>query len=483
MGNLGEDLVTKLRRVLQQHEVKLEPAASFYTEQQWSPDSNDPTLSYLSRMLMDEDDEVESLPPQRSYQGLLDELTAIVSPSSSSRESSRESDSPGSPSDAGFVSGVIDESPNSPTVDIQWCLMECARAVAAKDFAAFYALASDLRQVVSSQSTPLERLAMFFIEALVARVTGTGPQTYRALAAGMTTRRILSGSRIACLPSSRIHTFANDVILRACAGARRVHIVDYGLFCGQQWPSLIKALSVRPEGPPHLKITGIDLPMVPEVTQAGQHLTEYARSHGVQLEFCSIQSNSWETVQPVTHSNEFLVVNSNGRLQNMKDEWVAINNPRKLLLERISKMSPKLVVMTVGNSSMSSPFFLPKFEAALEYYTAKMEYTDAWLSDDLEQRSLMEKTFQKVIMNVVACDGLDQVERPEKYKTWDVRAKRAGFKPFPVEDEDYERMKTTWGGYKYSEHFRCGRDENWVLLGWKDVIMCAMSAWQTKARF
>lgn len=52
------------------------------------------------------------------------------------------------------------------------------------------------------------------------------------------------------------HNFANDTILEAFVGASRVHIVDYGILYGLQWPCLINRLSQRPGGPPHLRITG-----------------------------------------------------------------------------------------------------------------------------------------------------------------------------------------------------------------------------------
>ena len=39
----------------------------------------------------------------------------------------------------------------------------------------------------------------------------------------------------------------------------RLHIDDFGILYGFQWPSLIQQLSARPGGPPKLRITGIDL--------------------------------------------------------------------------------------------------------------------------------------------------------------------------------------------------------------------------------
>jgi hypothetical protein len=50
--------------------------------------------------------------------------------------------------------------------------------------------------------------------------------------------------------------FCTTQILDAFKGATHVHVIDYGILYGLHWPSLIKELGKRPEGPPHLRITG-----------------------------------------------------------------------------------------------------------------------------------------------------------------------------------------------------------------------------------
>ncbi len=53
------------------------------------------------------------------------------------------------------------------------------------------------------------------------------------------------------------HLFSTATILDAFKGASCVHVIDYGINHGVQWPCLIQHLATRPEGPPHLRITGI----------------------------------------------------------------------------------------------------------------------------------------------------------------------------------------------------------------------------------
>ncbi|KAI5680662.1 hypothetical protein M9H77_01889 [Catharanthus roseus] len=56
------------------------------------------------------------------------------------------------------------------------------------------------------------------------------------------------------------HFTANQGILEAFQGHDFVHVIDFSLMQGLQWPSLIQALALRPGGPPLLRITGIGPP-------------------------------------------------------------------------------------------------------------------------------------------------------------------------------------------------------------------------------
>ncbi|KAI5680668.1 hypothetical protein M9H77_01895 [Catharanthus roseus] len=53
------------------------------------------------------------------------------------------------------------------------------------------------------------------------------------------------------------HFTVNRAILEALQGHDVIHVIDFSLMQGLQWPSLIQALALRPEGPPLLRITDI----------------------------------------------------------------------------------------------------------------------------------------------------------------------------------------------------------------------------------
>ncbi|KAL9415960.1 hypothetical protein AB3S75_039203 [Citrus x aurantiifolia] len=79
-------------------------------------------------------------------------------------------------------------------------------------------------------------------------------------------------------------------------------------------------------------------------------------------------------------------------------------------------------------------------------------------------------------MNVIACEGLERVERPETYKQWQARTIRAGFKLLPLNQELMEKLMGKLKAW-YHKDFVIDQDNNWMLQGWKGRIVFASSCW------
>src|SRR5207247_10602759 len=80
---------------------------------------------------------------------------------------------------------------------------------------------------------------------------------------------------------------ANAAIGAATEDERAVHIVDFGIGLGTQWPVLLERLAARPD-PPRIRLTGIDLPVLgpapaAPMREAGMRLQELARAAGLDL--------------------------------------------------------------------------------------------------------------------------------------------------------------------------------------------------------
>ncbi|KAF2589875.1 hypothetical protein F2Q70_00042007 [Brassica cretica] len=129
-------------------------------------------------------------------------------------------------------------------------------------------------------------------------------------------------------------------------------------------------------------------------------------------------------------------------------------------------MKPDVFVNSTVNGSFNASFFTTRFKEALFHYTAVFDMFGSTLSRENPERMHFEEVFYgREVMNVIACEGVDRVERPETYKQWQVRMMRAGFKQKPVEAELVESFRVKMKKWGYHKDFVLDEDSNWFLQG------------------
>ncbi|MCH94832.1 scarecrow-like protein 14-like, partial [Trifolium medium] len=166
-------------------------------------------------------------------------------------------------------------------VDLRTMLILCAQSISSDDRATAKELLKQIRQHSSPLGDGSQRLAHCFANAIEARLAGTGTQIYTALyskrnsAADMVKAYQMYIS--ACPFKKLAIIFANHTILNLAKEVETLHIVDFGIRYGFQWPALIYRLSKRPGGPPKLRLTGIELP------QPGFRPAERVQETGLRL--------------------------------------------------------------------------------------------------------------------------------------------------------------------------------------------------------
>lgn len=150
------------------------------------------------------------------------------------------------------------------TVDLRTLLTLCAEAVVADDRRNASEFLKQLRQHSSQTGDGMQRLAHYFADGLEARMAGSGTQIYKALITKPTSAAdILKAYQLflAICPFRKISNFfSNKTTMNLAQSATSVHVIDFGILYGFQWPCFIQRLSSRKGGPPRLRITGIDLP-------------------------------------------------------------------------------------------------------------------------------------------------------------------------------------------------------------------------------
>lgn len=373
-------------------------------------------------------------------------------------------------------------------LDLIAMLFSCAQFVASDDYRTANEQLKLLRQHASRSGDPHQRLAFILVNALEARLAGTGHDLHAAL----TSKRISTAEELRALsvflfaPFRRINSFfANKMILEAASNATTLHIVDFGITFGFQWPNLIQQLSNKDGGPPKLRITGINFPQpgfrpAEKIEQTGHRLAKYCERLNIPFEYQAIATRNWEKItleELKLTRNEVLAVACQVDLKNILDETVGDECPRDAILSLIRRINPDILVTEVRSAQLSSPFFLSRFREALFFFSTVFDALDNNLPRKDEQRLKFEQEFLGVeIFNIVACEGLARVERWETYKKWHARYNRAGFRQLPLNQNLMKELRSKAEG-GYHKDFMFDEDGCWMLQGWKGKIICASSCW------
>ncbi|KAL4587706.1 hypothetical protein LXL04_000580 [Taraxacum kok-saghyz] len=388
-----------------------------------------------------------------------------------------------------YTSGWIDRSwggnSGEPT-DVRTLLVNCAQSIATDDYITANEQLKQIRQHASPSGDAPQRLAHLFATGLEARLAGIGSHKTTATRISAAEKLQAYQTYLSASPFKKIAIyFHGQMIYEASSTYSTLHIIDFGIGYGCQWPILMKHLAERPGGPPKLRITGIDLPEpgfrpAERVEETGRRLANYCAKFNIQFEYNPIATQNWDLIKLEDlklQRNECLAVNNLIRFKNLHDDSVISSNPRDGVLKLIRDMKPDVFVQTVVNGSYSSPFFVTRFKEALFHFSSMFDMFDATLErDDVERLNFEREFCGKEAVNVIACEGVERVERPETYKQWQARVLRAGFKIKGLERGFVGKLRGKVKG-GYHKDFVFDDDGKWVLQGWKGRILRASVCW------
>ncbi|KAL3653164.1 hypothetical protein CASFOL_002845 [Castilleja foliolosa] len=373
-------------------------------------------------------------------------------------------------------------------IDLRSLLMQSAHAMVNFENKKLKDLLLEIRQHSSPRGDGIERVAHYFANAIEARLAGTGTMLRAALnSKRLSTVEILKAYKmfvIACPFMHMSNIVANRTIGNLARSAKTLHVIDFGILYGFQWPCLIHALSRRPGGPPKLRITGIDFPQpgfrpAERVNETCRRLAKYGERFGVPFEY-NVIAQKWDTIRLEDlkiEKNELLVVNSMYRLHNVADETETGNSPRDAVLNLIKRINPDMFVHGIANGKYTTPFFATRFKEAFFHFSTMFDMFEATMPPDDEDRLLFEQQFfGKETMDIIACEGTERIERPETYKNWQTRNLRAGFRQLTIDQEIVKCVSKVKTGYH--KNFSVDQDGKWILLGWKGRVIQAFSCWR-----
>lgn len=366
-------------------------------------------------------------------------------------------------------------------------LFDCATFVSEGKNEEASFIISELRKIVSIQGDPSQRIAAYMVEGLAARLASSGQGLYKALKCKEPpTSDRLSAMQILfeiCPCFKFGFMAANGAILDAFKDEKRVHIIDFDINQGNQYIALLQDLA-KYTSKPYLKVTGVDDPesvqrAVGGLKIIGLRLKELARILHIPFEFQTVAAKTRDVTPAMfeCQQGEALIVNFAYQLHHMPDESVSTVNQRDQLLRMVKGLGPKLVTVVEQDINANTAPFFPRFVEVYNYYQAIFESLDATMSRDSPDRMNVERQcLARDIVNIVACEGEDRIERYEAAGKWRARMTMAGFISSSFSSSVSKAIRSQVK--EYCDRYKVKEEAGALHFGWEDKILIAASAWR-----
>lgn len=374
-------------------------------------------------------------------------------------------------------------SPAAP-VNITQLLTEAAGAVTDGKQDVASEILTRVSQYSNARGTPEQRLCFYITTALKTRMSVNAPKTTSDLYGK---DHILSAQLLydksPCFKLGFIA--ANNAILEA---GKKVHVLDFDIGDGVQYVYLLNEIAAAREAreargddiqtPFTLKLTTMaDFGNggVERLKLVGDELKALANKLGVTFWYnvLNLKLSEIDTTSLAVENDEILVVNFAFKLFRLPDESVTTENLRDEVLRRVKGLSPALVTVVEQELNGNTASFETRVSQACGYYLALLESLDATIGRDHSERVKIDEGLSRKIMNSVACEGRDRVERCEVFGKWRVRMSMAGFKPKAMSQLGDKVNSVTRG----NPGFTVKEEGGGISLGWMGRTLTVASAW------
>ncbi|WOK94493.1 hypothetical protein Cni_G03195 [Canna indica] len=177
--------------------------------------------------------------------------------------------------------------------------LACPEVVQQENFKAANALVKQISMLAAAQGGPMRKVAGYFAEAIARRIYCHCPRpSDRTALDSPALDDLLHVHFYKSCPNLKFaHFTANQAILEAFASCRRVHVIDFGLRQGMQWPTL----ALRPGEPLSFHLTGIGPPQADHsnaLQQVGWKLAVLAKNIGIEFHFRGFVAASLANLEP-----------------------------------------------------------------------------------------------------------------------------------------------------------------------------------------
>ncbi|KAG6781680.1 hypothetical protein POTOM_014592 [Populus tomentosa] len=359
-------------------------------------------------------------------------------------------------------------------------LLACANHVAVGSVENANISLEHISHLASPDGDTMQRIAAYFTAALADRILKGWPGLHKALnpkQVSLISEEILVQRLFfeLCPFLKLSYVITNEAIIEAMEGEKMVHIIDLNSSEPAQWINLLQTLSARPEGPPHLRITGIH-EKKEVLEQMALRLTEEAEKLDIPFQFNPIS---------VLQLHALLAMDDEMHKRNSPS---GSKNPSSNHFQRVLRMNQNRHTLgewlekdLVNESNHNGLSLMERVTKALNFYAALFDCLESTVSRaSLERHKVEKMLFGEEIKNIIACEGTERKERHEKLEKWILRLELAGFGSIPLSYHgrlQANRLLQSYGydGYKIKEENGC------LLICWQDRPLFSVSAWRFRS--
>ncbi|XP_047317821.1 scarecrow-like protein 3 [Impatiens glandulifera] len=384
-------------------------------------------------------------------------------------------------------------------------LLACANHVASSSFENANIILDQISQLASPTGDPMQRIAAYFSEALAQKILKSWPGIYKAL---HSTKMSIVSEQIHAnklfvdmFPFLKVSfVVTNQAIIEAMEGEKMVHVIDLNAAEPAQWRALLRDLSARPEGPPHLRITGIH--QQKEVLEQMAHvLISEAEKLDVPFQFNPIIVTSLENLdfeKLSVKTGEALAISSVLQLHTLlaSEDEIGKKSPPgprndsassipsskvDSFLRSLCGLSPKVMVITEQDSNHNGSLMERMLES-LHFYAALFDCLESTLTRTSVERLKVEKMMLgEEIKDIIANQGFERKKRHEKMEKWFQRMEIAGFGNAPLSYYGMLQAKRMMIQNHGCDGYKIKEDNNGCLVVcWQDRSLFSVSAWRCR---
>lgn len=357
----------------------------------------------------------------------------------------------------------------------------------------------ELYRNVSVSGDSGQRVAAYFADGLTARLLTQNSSCYRMVMSKPTPAEEF----IAFTHLYRVSPFyqfahftANQAIFEAFERQEEnnnwaLHVIDFDISHGFQWPSLIQSLSDKATASNHtlsFRITGF-AKTLEELIETENRLVSFSGSfRNILFEFHGCLKGS-ELVNLKKRENETVAVNLVFHLSSLGDTLKVSDT-----LGAVHSLNPSIVVLVEREGTRNGSGFISRFMDSLHYYAALFDSLNDCLPLESPERLSIEKNhLGKEIKEAVAWEK-DEMSclRFEMMETWKKRMENRGFSGIRLSSKTTIQAKLLlkMGSY-YCPQFEGDsegsvdgfrvyeRDDGEAIsLGWQGRFLTTASAWR-----